>query len=187
MKTNFGIFGLVVTLASGLALGALGSGCSSSNNNPKPDGGAGTTGTAGRGGTTGSAGTGGSTGSGGSGGGTGGSATGTGGATGGATGGGGTTGAAGSGGTTGAAGSGGAGGATGGTTGGGGSGGATGTGGTTGTGGGGGSQPGCFSGTPADRQAGSKDFLNRCTGNGCFPFNNTQRLPNWNGGPLTPL
>ena len=51
-----------------------------------------------------------------------------------------------------------------------------------GTTGAGGSQPGCFPGTPADRQPGSKDYLNRCTGNGCFPFNNTQRVPNWDGG-----
>ena len=165
------IQGLLVCVAAGaLALG----GCGSSNNNPKPDGGAGTTGGAGRGGSGGSAGT-----TGGSGGSAG--ATGGGGGSGGTIGGAG--GAAGGGGQGGSAGAtGGAGGAAGGPTDGG-----AGTGAPGGQGGGGGSQPGCFSGTPADRQPGSRDFLNRCPGTGCFPFNNTQRIPTWDGGTLTPL
>jgi hypothetical protein len=46
-------------------------------------------------------------------------------------------------------------------------------------------QPGCFQGTPANGT--SIQFLNKCVGTTCFPFNNAQRVPNWDGGTLTPL
>jgi hypothetical protein len=172
----------------GLACSVLATGCGSSNSNPKPAGSGGVTGSGGRG-TTGTGGAG----SGGTSGGSGGSADGTGGggAVGGSGGnvggasGGGAGGTAGAGGVTGGRGgsagsaSGGAGGAASG------GGGGTASGGTSGSGGAGGGQPGCLPGKPADRA--SIQFLNKCTGSNCFPFNNTVRVPNWNGGALPPL
>lgn len=47
--------------------------------------------------------------------------------------------------------------------------------------------PGCFQGTPADRQAGSLQFLNKCTGTNCFHFDNAARLPRYTNGTLPPL
>jgi hypothetical protein len=46
-----------------------------------------------------------------------------------------------------------------------------------------GADGGCWNCTPATAQ----EFLNQCTSSQCTPFDNLQRLPDWDGGALPPL